>query len=203
MHKNLIGALILLISVGNAESTYATQILDVTIVDRKDSASNYTYVVPAYATSTTNANASCNAFGNSANCNGSAYTNTVSTPGYSGSYEVQGTTLALKLPDGRIAIVNCVAKLNWTEWSNPNMYRSCRIPLVTKLQAEFNGDKAKLRWPVSIDGKKIQNETYKILGVLENQTNSSETHGESKAKEPVVEQVDSSASSETVDSKKE
>jgi hypothetical protein len=28
------------------------------------------------------------------------------------------------------------------------------------------GDKAKLQWSVSLDGKKIESETYKILGVL-------------------------------------
>jgi len=28
------------------------------------------------------------------------------------------------------------------------------------------GDKAKLKWPVSIDGKKMQSETYKIIAVL-------------------------------------
>jgi hypothetical protein len=28
------------------------------------------------------------------------------------------------------------------------------------------GDKAKLKWPVSIDGKKMATETYKILDVL-------------------------------------
>jgi hypothetical protein len=48
-----------------------------------------------------------------------------------------------------------------------NMYRSCRIPLATKIDAEFSGDKAKLRWPVSIDGKKWESETYKILAVLD------------------------------------
>jgi hypothetical protein len=203
MYKNLVKTLILFISIGNAAATYAAQILDVTIVDRKDSARNYTYVVPGYATSTTNANAGCNGYGNTINCNGSAYTTTVSTPGYAGSYEVQGTTLALKLPDGRTAIVNCVAKLNWTEWSNPNVYRSCRIPLVTKVQAEFNGDKAKLRWPVSIDGKKIQNETYKILGVLENQSSSPATATEPTTNQPVQKQESSSNNSEPETIKKD
>jgi hypothetical protein len=34
------------------------------------------------------------------------------------------------------------------------------------IQADFRGDNAKLIWPVSLDGKKMQSETYKILGVL-------------------------------------
>ena len=33
-------------------------------------------------------------------------------------------------------------------------------------EPEFDGDNAKLEWPVSIDGKKKQNETYKIIGIL-------------------------------------
>ena len=44
--------------------------------------------------------------------------------------------------------------------------RSCRIPLVDEIQAEFHGDNAKLEWPVSLDGKKMQSETYKIVAIL-------------------------------------
>jgi hypothetical protein len=40
------------------------------------------------------------------------------------------------------------------------------VPLVDDIHAEFDGDKAKLQWSVSLDGKKIESETYKILGVL-------------------------------------
>jgi hypothetical protein len=36
-----------------------------------------------------------------------------------------------------------------------------------EIQVEFSGDNAKLIWPVSIDGKKTQSETYKILGVVD------------------------------------
>jgi hypothetical protein len=41
------------------------------------------------------------------------------------------------------------------------------MPIVDDIEAEFKGNKARLRWPVSIDGKKMESETYKILGVLE------------------------------------
>ena len=40
------------------------------------------------------------------------------------------------------------------------------MPLVDDIQGEFDGDKAKLKWSVSIDGKKMESETYKILAVL-------------------------------------
>ncbi len=46
--------------------------------------------------------------------------------------------------------------------------KSCLIPMVDDLKAEFSGDAAKLKWPVSIDGKKIESETYKIMGILDN-----------------------------------
>ena len=70
------------------------------------------------------------------------------------------------MPDGRIAVVNCNSKANWNDWSQ-GARRSCRVPLVNDIQAEFDGEKAKLKWSVSIDGKKMQSETYKILAVLD------------------------------------
>jgi hypothetical protein len=45
--------------------------------------------------------------------------------------------------------------------------RSCRTPLVDTIQAAFNGDNAKLIWSAGLDGKKMQSETYKILGVFD------------------------------------
>jgi hypothetical protein len=44
--------------------------------------------------------------------------------------------------------------------------RSCRTPMVNDIQAEFKGDNAKLRWPVRIDGKKTESETYNIIAIL-------------------------------------
>ena len=41
------------------------------------------------------------------------------------------------------------------------------MPMVDNITAEFKGDKAKLIWPVSLDGKKTQSETYKVLAVLD------------------------------------
>ena len=132
--------------------------LSVQIVNRQSSATEYTYAVPGYAT---------------ANCNASVYGNTASgncvasgAPASSGSYSVHGATLSLLLPDGRIVVVNCNAKPNWTDWSHPTAYRGCREPITNSIEAEFDGDNAKLEWPVSIDGKKKQNETYKIIGIL-------------------------------------
>jgi hypothetical protein len=41
------------------------------------------------------------------------------------------------------------------------------MPIVDNIQADFKGGNAKLIWPVSLDGKKMESETYKILGVLD------------------------------------
>jgi len=38
---------------------------------------------------------------------------------------------------------------------------------VADIDADFHGDKAKLEWVVSLDGKKTQSETYKVLAVLD------------------------------------
>ena len=46
-------------------------------------------------------------------------------------------------------------------------HRDCRAPLVDAIQADFHGDKAKLEWNVSLDGKKMEAETYKIIAVLD------------------------------------
>jgi hypothetical protein len=89
----------------------------------------------------------------------------VSTPPRSVGYSVTGSTLSLLLPDGRVAVVNCESKYALRgDYVNR---RSCRIPIANEIEAEFDGDKAKLRWPVSIDGKKTDSETYKILGVFD------------------------------------
>ena len=83
------------------------------------------------------------------------------------TFRVHGATFTLQLPDGRLAIVNCESKFAEHMAGAAGNRRSCRMPLVDSIQADFNGDKAKLIWPVSLDGKKMQSETYKILGILD------------------------------------
>ena len=77
------------------------------------------------------------------------------------SYQVSGATLSLGLPDGRVVVANCDSKISWPT------RRSCRVPPVKDIHAEFSGSNAKLWWSVSIDGSSMQNETYKILAVLQ------------------------------------
>jgi hypothetical protein len=83
------------------------------------------------------------------------------------SYKVIGSTFTLQLPDGRLAIVNCESKFAEHFAGRAGNRRSCKAPLVDSIVAEFKGDNAKLIWPVSLDGKKMQSETYKIIGILD------------------------------------
>jgi len=83
------------------------------------------------------------------------------------SFKVHGATLTLELPDGRLAVVNCESKFAEHMAGPVGNRRSCRMPLIENVQADFHGDNAKLIWSVSIDGKKMQSETYKILGILD------------------------------------
>ena len=149
---------------------YAVERYDVKVVDRQDKGADYTYSIPGHSTTNSTSDANCYGVANTANCTATTRTTGSSTAARTGSYTVRGATLSLQLPDGRVAVVNCDSKLNWTDFSKPNQVRrSCKIPLVENIQAEFDGDKAKLRWSVSIDGRKMESETYKILAVIDKQ----------------------------------
>jgi hypothetical protein len=160
--KFLIPALLFLCS-----TPMFAQKLGVTIVDRQDNETDASYVIPGHFYSQSNGSANCNTYGTSANCSGTSSTSGFSTPAHQVSYHVRGATFALQLPDGRIAVVNCDSKFSERMVGAAGNRRSCRKPIVDSIQAEFKGDNAKLYWPVSLDGKKLQSETYKVLGILD------------------------------------
>jgi hypothetical protein len=140
--------------------------MTVKVANRQTGRSEYSYVVPGHSLTSSSAGVNCFGTANTANCQGTGTSQTISTPAQGGTYEVTGATLALRLPDGRLAVVNCGSKQNWGFGHQMHPYRDCRIPITESVEAKFNGSDAKLRWPVSIDGKKMESETYKILGVL-------------------------------------
>jgi hypothetical protein len=111
--------------------------MDVKIVDRQDKEDSYDYVA---------------VYGNQA---------------VGKTFKVRGATFTLQLSDGRLVVVNCESKFAERFAGRAGNRRSCRTPVVDSIHVEFNGDNAKLIWPVSLDGKKKQSETYKILGILE------------------------------------
>jgi hypothetical protein len=77
---------------------------------------------------------------------------------------VTGATFTLLLPDGRMAVVNCVSKYKLKmDYINR---RDCRTPVTDEVEADFSGKSVKIKWPVSLDGKKFDSETYKILGLI-------------------------------------
>jgi hypothetical protein len=138
--------------------------LNVVIVHREMSDTNYSYVVPGNLFAQSNSNANCFGAADSVNCSGATTTTGSVTAPRPVSYNVRGATFTIRLPDARLVVVNCESKYALKgDYINR---RSCRMPLVNEIQAEFDGDKAKLQWPVSIDGKKTESETYKILAIL-------------------------------------
>jgi hypothetical protein len=155
-------ALLLTISVEAEKKEMAVR-----IIDRQDHDTQYTYFVPGYSTSTARTNLNCYGTDSTVNCSGSTTTTGTNTPARAGSFSVQGATFALQLPDGRVAVVNCNSKFAEHFAGPQGNRRSCRMPVVDDIQVEFSGDNAKLKWPVSLDGRKIQSETYKSLGVLD------------------------------------
>src|SRR5450755_3576902 len=77
--------------------------------------------------------------------------------GLAQNLNLRGATLTLVLPSGDSAVVNCTSKFQ-ERFAGPGNVRSCRVPLVDEFEATFDGDKAKLFWPTSLDGKKTESE---------------------------------------------
>jgi len=162
-------AILLLLALASPLSITGQQ-LDVKIVQRQTSETGYTYQVAGHTNSYTKDHANCheNSYGKSAteHCVATSTTNTTTTAPMVNSYTVTGATLSLLLPDGRVIVVNCASKLNMTFGQTGGSRRSCRIPIVDDIRADFKGKNSKLSWPVSLDGKKFESETYTILSVL-------------------------------------
>src|SRR5271163_3065687 len=146
------------------------QKMTVKVINRQEHETGYNYVIPGHSSSTSNGNLNCggSTYGDSANvnCSGSTTTTGYTTAPQPVSFSVMGATFSLQLPDGRVAVVNCTSKFAERMAGPAGNHRSCRMPLVDEIQADFKGKNAKLYWPVSLDGKKIESETYTILAVL-------------------------------------
>ena len=144
-----------------------SQKLEVKIINRHDNETDYTYIVAGHSNSQSSANINCGVNSYNVNCAGSSTTYGFNTPAYQVPFHVRGSTLSLLLQDGRVAVVNCESKFAERMAGPRGNHRSCRVPLVDEIEVDFHGDKAKLEWNVSLDGKKRQSETYKILAVLD------------------------------------
>lgn len=139
----------------------SAQKLDATVLYRQNSDSGYSALIPGYSNPTS---PDCAAdVGNPACYNATQVTEGGSAP-TPVSYNVIGTTLSLLLPDGRVAVLNCINK-----YSSRGNYisRGCGMPLVEHVQAEFKGKSARLEWPVGSEGRKTESEKYTIVAVLD------------------------------------
>ena len=148
----------------SVNAAYA-QKLDASVLYRQDSDVNYFAVIPGYSTAATEGSPDCSLDPFAADCAGTARSGTSIAPG-DVTYNVVGTTLSLLLPDGRVALVNCVNK--YSAKGNYINRRSCGMPMVEHVQAEFNGKNAKLKWAVGSEGK-FETENYKVVVVLDKQ----------------------------------
>jgi hypothetical protein len=142
----------------------SAQKLEVSVLYRQNSGTDYKALVPGF---TNPSSPDCAADLANADCyNQTHATETDSTPSPV-PYSVTGTTLSLLLPDGRVAVVNCINKYSKYSPKGDYISRGCGMPLVERVQVEFKGKIARLEWPVGSDGKKIESEKYKIVAVLE------------------------------------
>jgi hypothetical protein len=145
---------------GSSFSTSASaQKLEATVLYRQNSDADYSAVVPGYSKSTPDGYVDCAGDTANAACAASAQLN----PGEV-AYRVVGTTVSLLLPDGRVAVVNCVNR--YSSYGNYMNRRNCGMPLVQHVQAEFKGNTAKLKWPVGTEAK-FESETYKVVALLD------------------------------------
>src|SRR5262245_19106048 len=114
----------------------AAERVKVKIVDRRSSENAYSYTVPQQVQANTRTDVNCSEWPNSVNCTDNSNTNGTVTPARTISYSAQGATFALLLPDGKIAVVNCVSKYR-PRGVHINR-RSCRTPLIDVIDVEFN-----------------------------------------------------------------
>jgi hypothetical protein len=140
----------------------SAQKVEASVLNRQTSDTDYAAVIPGFSNPGSQSAADCTAATPQADC-------AANIPSNIGSgeltYNVTGTTLALLLPDGRVAVVNCVSK--YSPKGNYINRRTCGMPLVPSVQAEFKGKNARLEWPIGSNGKKTESETYKIVAMLE------------------------------------
>ena len=142
------------------------QKLSVKKINRQDNETGYSYVVPGYTSSNSNTNVNCFGAANTSNCNGST-TMTGLQQTWSASVLSRTRSYVLASFAGRTSGGRQLRKqIFGAHGVLRGNHRSCRTPMVDEIEADFNGDKAKLKWPVSLDGKKMESETYKGIGVL-------------------------------------
>lgn len=132
--------------------------VDASVLYRQDSDVAYHAVIPGYSGPNADITGACTLDPDPANCPAPSKTSGEPT------YTLIGTTLSLGLPDGRIAVVNCIDR--HSEKGNYINRHTCGMPLSQHVEADINGQNAKLTWRVGPDGKKTESENYKVVALL-------------------------------------
>jgi hypothetical protein len=138
------------------------QKLDATVLYRQSNDSGYSALIPGYSAPGT---PDCAADVANAECFRPTHIYEAG-PG-AVSYNVVGTTLSLLLPDGKIAVLNCINKSKYSSRGAYIVLRNCGMPMVEHVEAQLKGDTAKLEWPVTPDSKKTESESYRVVALLD------------------------------------
>ena len=139
----------------------AAQKVPVSVLYRQDSDIVYHAVIPGYSGPDADVTGACTLDPDPANCPDPKQNEDLTgIP----SYLLSGTTLSLGLPDGRIALVNCVSSHS-TNGNYINRH-SCGMPLTERADVEFNGQSAKLSWTFGQNDKKTESENYRVVAML-------------------------------------
>jgi len=152
-----LAALSTLISAGSV----AAQKVSVSVLYRQDSDIVYHAVIPGYSGPNADVTGACTLDPDPANCPDPKQNDDLKA---APTYLLLGTTLSLGLPDGRIALVNCVSRHS----ANGNYINrhSCGMPLSERADAEFIGQSARLSWTLAANGNRVESETYRIVALL-------------------------------------
>lgn len=131
----------------------------VSVLYRQDSDVAYHAIIPGYSGPNADITGACLLDPDPANCPDPTQDAANGVP----LFTLVGTTLSLGLPDGRIALVNCVS--THSAYGNYINRHNCGMPLSQHAEAEFTGQSAKLVWPVGADGK-TESQTYTVVALL-------------------------------------
>lgn len=155
----ILGQVALSLALSAASAT--AQKVPVSVLYRQDSDVTYHAVIPGYSGPNADVTGACTLDPDPANC---PDPNLNSDPKGTPTYLLSGTTLSLGLPDGRIALVNCISRHS----ANGNYINrhSCGMPMSERADAEFIGQSAKLIWVLAPNGNKTESETYRVVALL-------------------------------------
>jgi hypothetical protein len=141
----------------------AAQKLHVKVVTHTVDGKSVMRVLPGVSLGNGNAYTNCAAYGNAANCSGTASGSSVSIPAHTQEFTLAHIQMLLLLPDGRRVGVYCNDRPKLMQTlAGPPRIQACKNPEVDEIEADFSGEKVKLTWGVGLDGKKKVSETYVV-----------------------------------------